>query len=61
MSIAGIAAIAGLAALVVCSALFSAAEAGITSINRTRARALRKSRDVRDRAVVALIDDRDAQ
>ncbi len=60
MSLAAIVSVAGLAVLVVCSALFSAAEAAITSINRTKARALRKSRDVRDRAVVALIDDRDA-
>ena len=59
MSPYGIAAAAALAALVACSALFSAAETAITSIGRTKARALRKRRDARDRAVVALVDDRD--
>ncbi len=60
MSPAHVATAVTLVALVFCSALFSAAETAITSITRTRARVLRKSRDARDRAVVALIDERDA-
>ncbi len=60
MSPAQIAATSGLAVLVLCSALFSAAETAITSISRTSSRALRKSKDKKDKAVVALIDGRDA-